>query len=75
MIENAASNYLSPHFPLPNLHNDQTRKTSEERMNNYSYDSFYDRTRSKKVELLSNVFDHASKRANIKEYMFCSHWH
>ena len=29
-------------------------------------DSFYGRTRSKKVELLSNVFDHASKGKKFK---------
>lgn len=41
--------------------------TSEERMNAIIVDdSFYGRTRSKKVELLSNVFDHASKGAKYK---------
>ena len=41
--------------------------TSEDRMNAIIVDdSFYGRTRSKKVELLSNVFDHASKGAKYK---------
>ncbi len=41
--------------------------TSEYRLNVIIVDdSFYGRTRSKKVELLSNVFDHASKGAKYK---------
>lgn len=41
--------------------------TSEDRLNAIVIDdSFYGRTRSKTVELLSNVFDHASKGAKYK---------
>lgn len=44
-----------------------TNLISEERMNAIIVDdSFYGRTRSKKVELLSTVFDHASKGAKYK---------
>jgi hypothetical protein len=41
--------------------------TSDDRTNAIIIDdSFYGRTRSKKVELLSNVFDHASKGNKFK---------
>jgi len=42
--------------------------TSEDRINAIVVDdTFYDRSRSKDVELLSNVFDHASKGAKYKK--------
>ena len=49
------------------IRNSIEKLTSEDRLNAIVIDdSFYGRTRSKTVELLSNVFDHASKGAKFK---------
>jgi hypothetical protein len=49
------------------IRNSVEKLTSEDRLNAIVIDdSFYGRTRSKTVELLSNVFDHASKGTKYK---------